>query len=966
MMKKLLSLLTLMIVCISGAWAQNLDRTGWTILASSACNDGSSGQVNALTDGNTGTFWHSNWGGGASYGVNNGGCPHAIQIDLADVKTFYGVQIQNRTDGLGNGRTKDYAVYVSNTPFTESTTGFSPADVIVGDPVLSGTFNDGQGAINKAMSETEITGRYVLFVINDSYNQGTTKYACIAEINLIAVSALDNWKAEITALENLVGGYTTDQIATLSSVTSTSQIDTWLANNSKIAFDENKYYRVWNKSRSEVTKAAWDLHESSVAWYEYDGESKTQVWQFKNTGATGEYKYKIQNIGNPAAFMPAGLGGNSFHAFVNEADAGVFAITEAGTAQYQVHHSSAIGSYVFADASNHLDGWKGDGKDLWYLEITEIDDVLTTITWNVVDEGHNVIATQTLENCAEGSDYTTTLGFAYTTLNGNTTVTATKENQTIELTYTINSLPFTASADFATATWYKMTNASRGKSAYYDANEENILVAERAGNDWANLWALIGNPISGYQLVNKAAGEGLYLNAASAANAAKMTMNATATTFTLVEGNEAKAGVANTIGFKLGSVYVNDYSNAGFLSFWQDSPTADQGSNWLLTEVTVNDFDWAGFETLLNSIQGVTFGDALGQYTLSNKDLLPYVNAYISQWASMLEDKESVLEEDFEDAMMYMEMIKDDMTLNMPEPGAMIRIKDADNKYMTCENTSNKTVFSSEKNDLSIYCYTGNALIAYTNGYYASRYSNKPCGMSTVTTESEGTIYHIHASPLTKGKYLISFGGDTRFMYKGADAGNYAGGPTTVNNPGYEFTLEEVETLPVAVSAAGYATLYAPVALEIPENVTAYTLAEEGDYLLATEVSGTIPANTGVIIKAAEGTHNFAITTGGTGSSCLRGTVATAAAPAGVYTLAKENDEVGFYSYTGETVKGFRAYFEKAGDARSFGVIFGEETGIKNVELNSNANAVIYNLAGQRVNKAEKGIYIINGKKVLK
>lgn len=33
---------------------------------------------------------------------------------------------------------------------------------------------------------------------------------------------------------------------------------------------------------------------------------------------------------------------------------------------------------------------------------------------------------------------------------------------------------------------------------------------------------------------------------------------------------------------------------------------------------------------------------------------------------------------------------------------------------------------------------------------------------------------------------------------------------------------------------------------------------------------------------------------------------------------------------------------------------------------NEESEADIYNLAGQRVNKAQKGIYIINGKKVLK
>ena len=41
-------------------------------------------------------------------------------------------------------------------------------------------------------------------------------------------------------------------------------------------------------------------------------------------------------------------------------------------------------------------------------------------------------------------------------------------------------------------------------------------------------------------------------------------------------------------------------------------------------------------------------------------------------------------------------------------------------------------------------------------------------------------------------------------------------------------------------------------------------------------------------------------------------------------------------------------------------------TGIKTVEVKAQNNGVIYNLAGQIVKNAQKGIFIINGKKVVK
>lgn len=46
--------------------------------------------------------------------------------------------------------------------------------------------------------------------------------------------------------------------------------------------------------------------------------------------------------------------------------------------------------------------------------------------------------------------------------------------------------------------------------------------------------------------------------------------------------------------------------------------------------------------------------------------------------------------------------------------------------------------------------------------------------------------------------------------------------------------------------------------------------------------------------------------------------------------------------------------------------IDGEETGYENVNVNDNLNNTIYDLSGRRVNKAQKGVYIVNGKKILK
>lgn len=74
-----------------------------------------------------------------------------------------------------------------------------------------------------------------------------------------------------------------------------------------------------------------------------------------------------------------------------------------------------------------------------------------------------------------------------------------------------------------------------------------------------------------------------------------------------------------------------------------------------------------------------------------------------------------------------------------------------------------------------------------------------------------------------------------------------------------------------------------------------------------------------------------------------------------------------------ETMKGFRAYFNVPLNVSAAALninIDGETTGINNIETNATVNGKVYNLNGQYVgnslNGLKKGIYVVNGKKVIK
>ena len=199
-----------------------------------------------------------------------------------------------------------------------------------------------------------------------------------------------------------------------------------------------------------------------------------------------------------------------------------------------------------------------------------------------------------------------------------------------------------------------------------------------------------------------------------------------------------------------------------------------------------------------------------------------------------------------------------------------------------------------------------------------------------------------------------------------ATAGTYS--ITAGEALGKSFGIEDVAELPVSISAAGFATLYSPVALAIPTGATAYVASDKGEYLLLTAIeSGVIPANTGVILAGDEGTYDFALTTGGSvDDNVLTGTIEAISRPENSYILATGTSGVGFYKDGATTIPGFKAYLPAASGSGVKTFLFDDDaTGIENLNVNDNLNeGVIYNVAGQRLKKAQKGINIVNGKKI--
>ncbi len=256
-------------------------------------------------------------------------------------------------------------------------------------------------------------------------------------------------------------------------------------------------------------------------------------------------------------------------------------------------------------------------------------------------------------------------------------------------------------------------------------------------------------------------------------------------------------------------------------------------------------------------------------------------------------------------------------------------------------------------------------------------------GLTSITS-------HIPADRLFALGYNVFYDVDktncTLYVPKGAKS-------TYAATEGWSDFTNIVEAYTLTVSAAGYATMFLDYAVEIPTGVEVYTANRiEGDRLKMQLVEDIIPANTGVIVRAEEGTYSFvesSETPAAVSGNLLTGTVAATyvkPAAATAYVLSKVDGVIGMYRAKLNADGTFKNNANKAymllsdistgegnldtsdpGAQLSAGYRFDFSgfTGVESVEAEGAENAVYYDLSGRRVENPVKGIYIVNGRKVL-
>lgn len=194
-----------------------------------------------------------------------------------------------------------------------------------------------------------------------------------------------------------------------------------------------------------------------------------------------------------------------------------------------------------------------------------------------------------------------------------------------------------------------------------------------------------------------------------------------------------------------------------------------------------------------------------------------------------------------------------------------------------------------------------------------------------------------------------------------------------------KWVVEDATSCTVTLNSDGattptyYATFCAPFSYTVSDGTKAYTLELEqsGGWLVPTEIEGEVTAGTPVLLKGSSATATLTIGSGYAESPLTTTALTGTYLPKNIegstdYVLGKYGDKVGFYHWSSSNLAANRAYLAVPSNARGFALMFDDEaTGIVAPIGETEEGTVIYNLSGQRLNKVQKGINIVNGKKVL-
>lgn len=191
----------------------------------------------------------------------------------------------------------------------------------------------------------------------------------------------------------------------------------------------------------------------------------------------------------------------------------------------------------------------------------------------------------------------------------------------------------------------------------------------------------------------------------------------------------------------------------------------------------------------------------------------------------------------------------------------------------------------------------------------------------------------------------------------------------------------KTEALTVDDVTANIATYSSPFPVVLPKEVDAYIAVSVGETIVLKKITGALPKNTGVILSAEEAKDYIptACTTEEVASidadnKLVASTGNAIDASTQAYVLAKTSatDNKAVFKILSSNpddraLAQYKAYLNLTGSlAAKLAISFNDNvTAVSNATLAQEKTSSIYDLSGRKSNKLQKGIYIVNGKKII-
>ena len=634
-------------------------------------------------------------------------------------------------------------------------------------------------------------------------------------------------------------------------------------------------------------------------------------------------------------------------------------LREQGTANNFINQAGGAGGKLQFWNSSYA---KGDnGSTMWLVEAPV---ETTTITYHVMYNG-NEVATTTATAVVDDPTPLTKIPVAivrdYVTLTGDDTHIVEADDD-IDLTATWTG-PFEISADFASAHWYDMAIRSNWYVTSDNTDGSGALLTVEAnalglGED-AYQWAFVGDPYH-LKIYNKGKGSSLVFSAKGEETDQGIPTFQDEDYYWKIARSTTNIENSFLLNVPGTNLYINQYGGAGgSLKFWNSGNNiGDPGSAFKIFDVPTD------YSTFLNEEITPYMGSGYFWFKESVKTAMGWDPAYsrsctLQQYKDMRDGFAAIDKSDLNNYV-------------LPETG-YYRLKNTNyNKYMGLKAA---TVYGN---------YTGAdetgaaTVVKLTQGTgdNAGKYSIQVQGKylqglsksSNVPLADDAAWFSPAITKAGSGTFSVD-GGQFSYIHC-AGGGNVVG--WEVGALASQWALEDATSIDVAISAAGYATLYVPFPVTVPSGVKAYAVGSiSGGLLNLTEIATTIPAGTPVILEGEANTYTFAIANevaAYAGDNLLTGSFTEMSAPNGSYILQKQ-DKVGFYEVDTEAaqpkIPANRAYLPAQGGSgvKAF-YLGGGEDAIKSV-FDGVAAGEVYDLSGRKLSKLQRGVNIVNGKKVI-